>query len=136
MRGGAGMGGDYLFGEVPVDWDSGCLIGGKSGRYSVRMRLGDYLAEPSVGSDDILDDWRWRIGPQLKLWRITLAGDAFLIDSSNGSIHFLDTVAGKVERVADDKAGFESAIKTFENFDRWCMPTVVDGQGGLGMRPA
>ena len=94
-----------------------------------------YLTTPTIPTDPILQDWRWLIGPTLKLWRITLTGDAFLLDPSDNSIHFLDTISGTIEKVAPNEAGFEAALKTADNADRWLMPHVVKGQAALGMRP-
>jgi hypothetical protein len=94
-----------------------------------------YLAEADVPGDAVLDDWRWLVGPNLQLWRVTKAGDALLRDPDNGSIHFLDTIAGKVERIARDESEFESFVATRANADKWLMPEIVDGQAALGMQP-
>src|SRR5262249_28104103 len=94
-----------------------------------------YIAETSASSEAVLDDWRWLVGPELQLWRVTKAGDALLRKSADGPIHFLDVMAGKVERVADNEAAFERAVTLPENADRWLMPEVVDGQAALGMQP-
>jgi hypothetical protein len=99
------------------------------------MNYQKYLSTPTIPTDPILEDWRWLIGPTLKLWRITLTGDAFLLDPSDNSIHFLDTISGTVEKVAPDEAGFEASLNAAHNADRWLMPDVVNGQAALGMRP-
>ena len=83
----------------------------------------------------MLADWRWLTGANLQLWQVTKAGDALLRDPADGSIHFLDTVGGKVERIARDESEFESLLATDANADLWLMPDVVDGQAALGMRP-
>ena len=62
-------------------------------------------------------------------------GDAFLRDSHDGSIHFLDTVSGEIERIASDEQGFESVMALRENAQRWLMTDVVKGQAVLGMSP-
>jgi hypothetical protein len=93
-----------------------------------------YLAETNVAGDAVLDDWRWLVGPRLQLWRVTKAGDA-LLRGPDGSIHFLDVMSGKVGRIADDQATFESAVASGGNADRWLMPDIVDGQASLGMKP-
>ena len=95
-----------------------------------------YLAEIDVNGDAVLDDWRWLVGPKLQLWRVTRAGDALLRDPDDGSIHFLDVMSGKAERIADNQAAFESSVASSENADRWLMPEIVDGQAALGMIPA
>jgi len=67
------------------------------------MNYRKYLANTNA-SDHVLADWRWLTGPDLQLWLVTTAGDAFLRNLADGSIHFLDTVAGKVERIAGQRA--------------------------------
>lgn len=94
-----------------------------------------YLTSTTKSSDELLADWRWLIGPDLQLWRATKMGDAFLRDPADGSIHFLDTVSGTVERVADDEADFEAVIVSGDNADRWLMREVVGMQAMLGMLP-
>lgn len=97
------------------------------------MNLRNYIAETTVSSDAILDDWRWLISTDLEVWLVTLAGDALLKDCGDGSIHFLDAVSGTVERIADNEAAFEQALTSPENADHWLMPEVVDRQALLGM---
>lgn len=94
-----------------------------------------YLAETDVSGDVILDDWRWLVGATLQIWYVTKAGDALLRDPADGSVHFLDVVSGKVERIADAADAFETAVASIENAERWLMPHVVDGQAALGMCP-
>lgn len=99
------------------------------------MNYRKYLANTNAG-DEALADWRWLTGPDLQLWHVTLAGDAFLRNPADGSVHFLDTVAGKVELIAPGEAGFEAAIASRPNAEKWLMPDVVKGQASIGMRPA
>jgi hypothetical protein len=98
------------------------------------MTYRQYLAKTDAG-DEVLADWRWLIGPDLRLWHVTMAGDAFLRNPADGSIHFLDTVGGQVERIASGEAEFEAAIESRPSAEKWLMPDVVDGQASLGMRP-
>ena len=63
------------------------------------MNYRKYLAKTDVG-DEVLADWRWLTGPDLRLWHVTMAGDALLRNPADGSVHFLDTVAAKVELIA------------------------------------
>src|SRR3954462_14878235 len=95
----------------------------------------EYLTTPTIPADPVLEDWRWLIGPELKLWRITLTGDAFLLEPADGSIHFLDTISGTLEKVAPDEGSFEPALKTGDNATRWLMPYVVKEQAALGICP-
>lgn len=99
------------------------------------MDYRDYIATTTACGDDVLADWRWLTGPKLKLWHVTRAGDALLRSTADNSIHFLDVVAGKVERIAENEEDFETAVAIQENADRWLMPEVVNGQEALGMLP-
>jgi Domain of unknown function (DUF1851) len=100
-----------------------------------RMGYREYVVDTTVSGDHVLDDWRWLTGSPLQLWHVTKAGDALLRDPTDGSIHFLDVIAGSVERIAEGDSDFESAVATPENAERWLMPDIVNGQAALGMRP-
>ena len=99
------------------------------------MQYTEYLASTAVDSDELLSEWRWLTGPDLQLWHVTKAGDAFLRDQSNGAIYFLDIMNGNVERIAPSESSFEEAVTVPENAERWLMPAIVDGQAVLGMKP-
>ena len=102
---------------------------------NAQMNYRDYLATTTHSSDEVLGDWQWLIGTHLVLWHVTKAGDAFLRDPADGSIHMLDTVSGNVERIAADELEFESRTVSPRNAGKWLMPDVVEGQAVLGMRP-
>jgi hypothetical protein len=99
------------------------------------MNYKRYLVDTVVPGDQVLDDWRWLIGSGLRLWHVTRAGDALLMDPTDGSIHFLDVIEGKVERIADSDTDFEAAVATTEHVERWLTPDIVNGQAALGMCP-
>jgi hypothetical protein len=99
------------------------------------VRVNDYFAETSVSGDEILADWRWLIGPKAQLCHVTKAGDAILRDPADGSIHFLDTIAGMVQRIARDESDFNSLVTANANAEKWLMREIVNGQAVLGMRP-
>ena len=58
----------------------------------------------------LLADWHWLIGTNKLPVLATLAGDAFVQDSTDGSIHFLDTVEGTCSQVAEDGATFQQLL--------------------------
>ena len=99
------------------------------------MDYQNYLADTTVSGEAVLEDWRWLVGPTLELWRVTKAGDALLRDPADGSVHFLDVMFGKVERIADSDDAFVAALASSESAERWLMREVVDGQAALGMTP-
>lgn len=99
------------------------------------MKYNEYLAQTTHSSNEVLEDWRWLIGPRLQLWHVTKAGDALLQDPEDGSVHFLDVISGEVSRIARDRSEFELLVARAENADEWLIPEMVDGQAELGMRP-
>ena len=99
------------------------------------MDFRKYIASTTYPSDLVLEDWRWLIGTALQLWHATKFGDALLLNPEDGSIYFLDVMAGKVERIAENEAEFESALATNDNANKWLMTDVMDGQALLGMLP-
>ena len=100
------------------------------------MKYTDYFAESDATSDDILSDWSWLVPPELELWSVTKAGDALLRHTTEGTIHFLDLISGKVKQIAKSENEFEKLVATQERADEWLMPEIVDGQKLLGMIPA
>jgi len=48
----------------------------------------------------LLEEWRWLVGPEAEILRITIFGDLFL-STPDGHVHWLDTGAGSYEEVAD-----------------------------------
>jgi hypothetical protein len=58
----------------------------------------------------LLDDWRWLIGDQRLPVLVTLAGDAFVQDSTSGEVIFLDTVEGSAVQVASSGREFEELL--------------------------
>jgi len=53
--------------------------------------LGELLFQPDAArGNDLLEDWRWLIGPRLSLFCVTTFGD-LILKSPEGHIHWLDT---------------------------------------------
>ena len=99
------------------------------------MTLRDYLAETTAPSEQVLEDWRWLIGPELQLWYVTKAGSALLRSPTDGSVHFLDVAAGRLEQIASDAAGFKAAVVIPENLERWLMQSFVDQMTARRIQP-
>jgi hypothetical protein len=77
-----------------------------------------------VNFDALLGDWRWLVGPSLSPVVITALGDLFL-RGEDGSIHWLDTVAGRLTKVAADAEEFKALMVQPEHLDEWFMPQLV-----------
>ena len=50
--------------------------------------------------ETLLADWEWLIGPHRLPILITAVGDAFVQDTRDGTVHWLDTVFAELEQVA------------------------------------
>lgn len=55
---------------------------------------------------ELLSDWRWLIGTTKLPILVTAAGDAFVQDTEDNSIHFLDIAAGALKQVAESPDEF------------------------------
>jgi hypothetical protein len=58
----------------------------------------------------LLADWRWLIGTQKLPILLTAGGDAFLQDTEDDSIHFLDVGAGDLRQVAQTPEQFNGLL--------------------------
>ena len=54
-----------------------------------------------LNRESLMDSWRWLVGSTKQVILLTAVGDAFLQDSQDGTIHFLDTIAGEVQSIAE-----------------------------------
>ena len=64
---------------------------------------------PAEERDPTLESWRWLVGPDAKLFRVTIFGDLFL-QTPDGHIHWLDTGFGSYEEVADNEAEWNELL--------------------------
>jgi hypothetical protein len=60
--------------------------------------------------ESLLSAWTWLIGPQKQPILITICGDAFVQDEISREVHFLDTVNGSIELVANDEVEFRNRL--------------------------
>ena len=72
------------------------------------------LADLSIKTEgaskgDLLESWRWRVGPQAELYQVTIFGDLFL-KTPDGHIHWLDTGSDTYEDVAKDRQAWLEAL--------------------------
>jgi hypothetical protein len=67
----------------------------------VRVTLDDLTVSFShLDRDSLLSAWAWLLGPRRLPILVTAAGDAFVQDADDGSVHFLDAEGGCVVAVA------------------------------------
>jgi hypothetical protein len=91
------------------------------------MDLQDLLA-PVAGEFDVveaLEAWRWLVPEGVRAFVVTALGDLFMI-GADGSVLFLDTVAGKCEHAASSVPEWERALTDAERVDRWFMPGLIE----------
>jgi hypothetical protein len=60
--------------------------------------------------NELLADWRWLIGTEKVPILLTAIGDAFVQDSTDGSIHLLDVAAGQLKAVAETMDAFHALL--------------------------
>lgn len=58
-----------------------------------------FVDHEASGDDDLLSDWRWKVGPDSRIHRVTIFGDVVLQDP-DGSFSFLDTGANEILELA------------------------------------
>ncbi len=64
----------------------------------------------------LLEDWRWKVGYDAEIFRVTVFGDLFIRDS-NGWIFWLDTGSGRYSEVAKDSEQWAKEIQA--QGDQW-----------------
>ena len=75
------------------------------------MTINDLTVNIShLDRETLLSDWQWLIGTTKFPVLATLAGDAFVQDSTDGSVHFLDVVEGTCTEIASDGASFQQLL--------------------------
>ncbi len=75
------------------------------------MTINDLTVNIShLDRDTLLDEWHWLIGNTKLPVMATLAGDIFVQDSTDGSVHFVDVVEGTCSQIAGDGATFQQLL--------------------------
>jgi hypothetical protein len=97
------------------------------------IRLQDYSIDVSKYSfESLLSDWKWLIKEPLSPFLMTLFGDVFLKDSSNG-FWWLDIFDGKLHRIADSQENFYEFIGNPQKFVELFMVEIVNINKQIGM---
>ncbi|MBX9717290.1 MAG: DUF1851 domain-containing protein [Microbacteriaceae bacterium] len=84
-----------------------------------------------INREALLEDWEWLIGKQKLPILLAAAGDAFLQDTEDGTIHMLDVAAGKCGAVAASASEFQSLLSDREFVGEYLSVQVV---GDLRMK--
>lgn len=90
------------------------------------MNIHDYLIDHS-GLDwhSLLQEWRWLLPSQFRVWLLTRAGDLF-ISVQDESILMLDVGAGTLKQVAKNREEYSTKIDEPGVADDWLMIPIVD----------
>jgi hypothetical protein len=73
----------------------------------------------------LLSYWRWLLTKDYHPIVMTAFGDWFLRDV-DGSVHFLDLVAGQLSKVAQSDEEFQNVMGHPEKANEWFLPELVD----------
>lgn len=73
----------------------------------------------------LLSYWRWLLQKDYHPIVMTAFGDWFLLDD-DGSVHFLDLVAGKLSKAAETGDEFKQVMGRPEKLDEWFMAGLVE----------
>ena len=80
----------------------------------------------------LLSYWRWLLQKGYHPIVMTAFGDWFLLDD-DGSVHFLDLVAGKLSKAAETGDEFKRIMGLPEKLDEWFMAGLVESLLECGM---
>lgn len=105
-----------LFGAQPLLYETNLVLANvsreararfvaeKGGPEALRASWAELFVElPAEQREAALADWRWLVGPDAKLFRVTVFGDLFL-QTPDGHIHWLDTGSARYEEFVDTEA--------------------------------
>ncbi|RYZ27121.1 MAG: DUF1851 domain-containing protein [Chitinophagaceae bacterium] len=77
-----------------------------------------------IDLEDICSEWQWLLNHQYKPIIVSLSGDMFMT-ATDGTIHWLDTGIGKLQKVAETEEAFKAALQDIDNIDSWLLASVV-----------
>ena len=86
--------------------------------------------------DTLLEEWRWLVPETMSPVVVSALGDLFLVDADD-SVHWLDTGAGKLTRVADSPVEFQQLMQQPANANEWFIPQLIGDliQSGAVLEP-
>jgi hypothetical protein len=91
----------------------------------VAVTLGDLiLSMDGIDVDALLTDWRWLVDEGYEPVLLTALGDLFL-EAPDGSVHWLHTGSGDLDRVTGSRDEFEQLMTRPEQVEEWFFPELV-----------
>lgn len=102
------------------------------------LSLDDLVAPVSdlgKGFPDVISSWRWLVPETASPLLLAALGDVFL--ELQQQVHFLDTEAGSLVKVADSRKEWKEAMQSPERLTEWLQPDRVSRlrEHGLGLGP-
>lgn len=87
-----------------------------------------------VENDALLSPYSWMFRPEdYAVEVVTTLGDCFLRKIEDGTVHWLDTAEGMLQKVADDISIFKDKLSITGNQMNWFLPHLIDGAKQLGL---
>jgi hypothetical protein len=90
------------------------------------------IRNTEIDCQRLLSYWLWLLQKDFHPIVMTAFGDWFLLDQ-DGSIHFLDLVAGKLSKAAGSGDEFKRVMGRPEKLDEWFMAELVESLLDAGM---
>jgi len=84
--------------------------------------------------DTLLEDWQWLIGPSKLPTLLTAAGDAFIQDADDGTVHFLDVGRGEIHAVAGSDEELRSLLASKDFVVNYLAVQMVGAMMKAGRR--
>jgi len=80
----------------------------------------------------LLDEWAWLIGPEKRPLLLTAAGDAFVQDIRDETVHFLNVSAGSIFHIAQTREAFKTLLDDFSFVEEYLCLHFVEHLRGRG----
>jgi hypothetical protein len=98
-----------------------------------RTHIAHLVVAISDPNPNLLDEWTWLIGTEKSLHLIAACGDVFLIDSRDGTIHYLDVSASELSQVAASEEVFETLLSEPQFIDAYLRSGRVKAMRHRGL---
>ena len=82
------------------------------------------ISPDGLDFDSLLKEWRWLVPESMSPVVVSALGDLFLRDVDD-SIHWLDTGAGNLTRVADSTEHFKELMVQPDYANEWFIPYLI-----------
>lgn len=87
-----------------------------------------------LNSRKLLSEWQWLIGKNKAVVLLTVIGDAFVQNTSDGSVHYLDVAIGQLEKVTESGQEFQKLLKSRDFVDKYFSVQVVGDLRQAGIK--